>query len=184
MLILLGLAIIFAVTAATAFFVAQEFAYVAVDRSRLEQLAEDGDKAAERALRVTSRLSFTLSGAQLGITVTALFVGFFADPYLGEGLSDLLGTAMPPGAAGAIAGVVTFIFANVVQMVLGELAPKNLAIAKTIELARALSRPTLEYIAIAGPFIRFFDSGSNRLLRAGGIEPGETWAPGSAETAS
>ncbi|CAM3378227.1 hemolysin family protein [Stackebrandtia soli] len=173
MLILLGLVIILAVTAATAFFVAQEFAYVAVDRSRLEQLAEAGDKPAARALKVTARLSFMLSGAQLGITVTALFVGFFADPYLGEGLSELFGASMPAGVAGVLAGVLTLVFANVVQMVLGELAPKNLAIAKTVELARWLSRPTLIYVAIAGPIIRFFDSVSNRLLRSIGIEPVE-----------
>lgn len=174
MLILAGLAIIIVVTIATAFFVAQEFAYVAVDRSRLAQLAEEGDKASERALKVTSRLSFMLSGAQLGITVTTLFVGFFAEPYLGQGLRELLGgTPLPEAASVGISMVLTFTFANVVQMVLGELGPKNLAIAETVSLSRWLAGPTLVYLAIAGPVIRFFDSVSNRLLRLIGIEPVE-----------
>ena len=97
MLILVGLLLIIVLTAATGYFVAQEFGYVAVDRSRLRQLAEQGDAAAARALKVTERLSFMLSGAQLGITVTALLVGYVAEPYLGEGLADLLGVAGVPG---------------------------------------------------------------------------------------
>ena len=69
--------------------------------------------------------------------------------------------------------VVALLFATVVQMVLGELAPKNLAIAKPEALARALSRSTLIYLTVAGPLIRLFDATSNRLLRAVGIEPVE-----------
>lgn len=172
MLIVAGLVIIFGVTAATAFFVAQEFAFVAVERSRLQQLAETGDHAAEAALRVTQRLSFMLSGAQLGITVTALFVGFFAQPYLGSGLSDWLGgTAIPTAVSTVIAATVALLVANIAQMVLGELTPKNLAIAKTTALARWLARPTLAYLAVAGPFIKFFDAAANRVLRLFGIEP-------------
>ena len=70
MSIALGIALILALTAATGYFVAQEFAYVAVDRNALKDLAAGGDAPAERALEVTSRLSFTLSAAQFGITVT------------------------------------------------------------------------------------------------------------------
>lgn len=174
MLILAGLAIIVVVTVATAFFVAQEFAYVAVDRSRLAQLAEQGDKASDRALKVTARLSFMLSGAQLGITVTTLFVGFFAEPYLGQGLRELFGgTGLPTPLNIALSVILTFTVANVVQMVLGELGPKNLAIAETVKLSRWLAAPTLVYLAVAGPLIRFFDSTSNRLLRMIGIEPVE-----------
>ena len=75
-LIGLGIVLILALTAATGYFVALEFAYVAVDRNALRQLADDGDAAAQRALHVTSQLSFTLSAAQFGITVTALLVGY------------------------------------------------------------------------------------------------------------
>ncbi|SCG79437.1 hemolysin family protein [Micromonospora humi] len=172
MLILVGLLLITVLTAATGYFVAQEFGYVAVDRGKLKQLADGGDRAAARALEVTGRLSFMLSGAQLGITVTALLVGYVAEPYLGAGLADLLGLA---GVSGAVAlplsVALALVIATVVQMVLGELAPKNLAIARAVPLARALSRSTLIYLRIAGPLITLFDRAAVRLLRRVGIEP-------------
>ena len=174
MLILIGLVAILALTVATGYFVAQEFSYVAVDRGKLRALAEQGDVAAGRALKVASRLSFMLSGAQLGITVTALLAGYVAEPYLGQGLAELFGLAgMGRAASLSIAVVVALLFATVVQMVLGELAPKNLAIARPEMLAKALSRSTLMYLAVAGPLIRVFDAASNRLLRRVGIEPVE-----------
>jgi len=76
-LIAIGLALIVALTVATAYFVAAEFAYVAVDRSKLRRAADSGDRAAARAAGITGRLSFMLSGAQLGITVTALLGATF-----------------------------------------------------------------------------------------------------------
>ncbi|MCX2947334.1 hemolysin family protein [Lentzea sp. NEAU-D7] len=156
-----GLLAIVALTAATGYFVAQEFVYMAVDRGRLQQLAEGGSKAADRAYRVTQKLSFMLSGAQFGITVTALLVGYVAEPLLGTGL----------GVPGSM--VIALVFATFVQMVLGELLPKNLAIARPEKLALALSSSTLLYLKIAGPVIRLFDAAANRLLRAIGIEPVE-----------
>ncbi|MGW6934146.1 hemolysin family protein [Lentzea sp. NPDC054927] len=156
-----GLIAIVVLTVATGYFVAQEFAYMAVDRGRLQQLAEAGSKAADRAYRVTQKLSFMLSGAQFGITVTALLVGYVAEPLLGAGL----------GVPGSM--VIALAFATFVQMVLGELLPKNLAIARPEQLALALSVSTLVYLKIAGPVIRLFDAAANRLLRALGIEPVE-----------
>ncbi|MCS7475440.1 hemolysin family protein [Umezawaea endophytica] len=174
MLILWGLLTIVVLTAATGYFVAQEFAYMAVDRGRLRQMAEAGDKSAERAYRVTQRLSFMLSGAQFGITVTALLVGFVAEPLLGSGLAGVLGfTGLSEAARLSVSVAVALVFATVVQMVLGELVPKNLAIAKPETLAKALSSSTLVYLAVAGPVIRFFDASATRLLRSIGIEPVE-----------
>ncbi|TWD81686.1 CBS domain containing-hemolysin-like protein [Kribbella amoyensis] len=174
MLILIGLVVILVLTAATAFFVAQEFAYVAVDRGRLRTLADDGRPGADRALRVTSRLSFMLSGAQLGITVTALLAGYVAEPYLGQGLANVLGlTGLSESVSLSIAVVLALIVATVIQMVFGELAPKNLAIAKPEALALALARPTLAYLTVTGPIIKAFDATSNKLLRRVGIEPVE-----------
>ncbi|MFV2016950.1 hemolysin family protein [Micromonospora sp. LOL_023] len=172
MLIAVGLLLIVVLTVATGYFVAQEFGYVAVDRGRLRSMAEQGDAAAIRALRVTSRLSFMLSGAQLGITVTALLVGYVAEPYLGAGLSELLGDIGVPAAASLTVSVaLALVISTVVQMVLGELAPKNLALARAEVLARALSRSTLLYLAVAGPLIRLFDIAANRLLRRIGVDP-------------
>ena len=172
MLITIGVLAIVLLTAATGYFVAQEFAYVAVDRERLRAMAADGDAAAGRALQVTQRLSFVLSGAQVGITVTALLAGYVAEPYLGRGTAELLGlTGLSAAASTSISVVFALLFATVVQMVLGELAPKNLAIARPEALARSLARSTLVYLAVVGPLIRVFDAAANRLLRAVGIEP-------------
>ncbi|MFG2008161.1 hemolysin family protein [Micromonospora sp. NPDC048868] len=172
MLIVVGLLLITVLTVATGYFVAQEFGYVAVDRGRLKQLADDGDKAAARALEVTARLSFMLSGAQLGITVTALLVGYVAEPFLGAGLAELLGLAgVSTAVTLPLSVVLALVIATVVQMVLGELAPKNLAIARPEPLAKALSSSTLIYLKVAGPLIKLFDRAAVRLLRSVGIEP-------------
>jgi CBS domain containing-hemolysin-like protein len=182
MLILVGLLLVILVTAATGFFVAAEFGYVAVDRGRLRRQAENGDRAAARALKVTERLSFVLSGAQLGITVTALIVGYLAEPFLGDGLAELLGVAGVPAAVGLPVSIVfALLVATVVQMVLGELAPKNLAIARAEAVAKALSGATLRYLALFGPVIRLFDLAAGRLLRRIGIEPIEELPEGVTE---
>ena len=173
MTIALGIALILVLTAATGYFVAQEFAYVAVDRNALKELAAQGDESAERALRVTSRLSFTLSAAQFGITVTALLVGYISEPLVGAGLAELLDPSMSYAARLSLSVTAVLIFSTVVQMVFGELAPKNLAIARTVPLARALSRSTLVYLTVAGPVVRLFDRASTSLLRKVGIEPVE-----------
>ncbi|GAA4702883.1 hemolysin family protein [Phytohabitans rumicis] len=172
MLIAVGFLLILLLTALTGYFVAQEFGYVAVDRGKLRRLAGEGDAAAARALKVTGRLSFMLSGAQLGITVTVLLVGYVAEPFVGEGLADLLGTAgVPQSVSLPVSVVLVLLISTVVQMVLGELAPKNLAIARPEALARRLSRSTLLYLAMFGPVIRIFDLAAARLLRRVGVEP-------------
>jgi len=119
-------------------------------------------------------LSFVLSGSQVGITVTALLAGYFAEPYLGEGLEAVLGSAgVPETVSVSVSVILALLLATVIQMVLGELAPKNLAIAKAEAIALRLSRSTLVYLTIAGPIIRVFDAASNRILRRVGIEPVE-----------
>lgn len=161
-------------TVATGYFVAQEFAYVAVDRSALKHQAEQGNAAAQRALQVTDRLSFTLSGAQFGITVTAILVGYVAEPFIGSGAKDTLqDLGIAPSLGNVIATTATLLFATVVQMILGELAPKNWAIARSQALALALSRSTLLYLAFAGPVIKIFDAAATKILRKIGIEPAE-----------
>ncbi|GAA2868700.1 hemolysin family protein [Streptosporangium fragile] len=174
MSIALGLLAVLVLTLATGYFVAQEFAYVTADRLALSQQAAEGDRKAARAIKVMERLSFMLSGAQLGITVTALVVGFIAKPALAELIAPALRAAgLTGGAVDALALALGFALATIIQMVLGELAPKNLALAKPEPLARALAASTLVYMTIAGPVIRLFDTAANRLLRAVGIEPVE-----------
>jgi CBS domain containing-hemolysin-like protein len=178
-LIAVGLLLIVGLTALTGYFVIQEFGYVAVDRGRLRRAAEAGDRNSARAVRVTQRLSFMLSGAQLGITVTALLVGYVAEPYLGAGLAMLFGASgISTGLSTALAVTIALVVSTVVQMVLGELAPKNLAIARSQGVARALAPSTLAYLTVAGPVIQLFDTAANRILRRVGVEPAEELEPG------
>lgn len=172
LLLLVGLVLIALIIAANGYFVAQEFAYMSVDRSVLRARAENGDSAAVRALKVTERTSFMLSGAQLGITVTGLLVGYVAEPFIGEAIRLLLGGAgVPAGTGIAVGTIVALVLATVVQMIFGELFPKNLAIASPTPLARALAGPTLVYLAVFGWLIFLFDKASNALLRLVRVEP-------------
>ncbi|WP_425825563.1 hemolysin family protein [Streptomyces fractus] len=170
----LGLLAVLVLTAGTGYFVAQEFAYVAADRLALARDAEAGDKRAAKALKVLERLSFMLSGAQLGITVTGLVVGFLAEPSVSTLLRPALeGIGIPDAAVTGISVVLAFVLATVVQMVLGELAPKNLALAVPERLAKSLAGSTLGYLKVVGPVVHLFDSAANTLLRKVGIEPVE-----------
>lgn len=170
--LLVGIFIIATMIAANGYFVAQEFAYMAVDRTRLAARAAEGDEASRRALQVTKRTSFMLSGAQLGITVTGLLVGFVAEPFVGRSLGELLGGVGVSTEWGITVGtILTLLVATVVQMIFGELYPKNLAIANADPLARGLARSTLLYLSVFGWLIAFFDKAANLFLRALRIEP-------------
>lgn len=170
--LLAGVLLILVIIAANGYFVAQEFSYMAVDRSRLNAQAANGDKAAQRALRVTERTSFMLSGAQLGITVTGLLVGYVAEPLIGNAIGELLGGVGVPTAVGISIGTVgVLVVATFVQMLFAELFPKNLAIAQPYPVARWLATSTLVYLRLAGWLIWVFDTSSNLLLKALRIEP-------------
>ncbi|WP_432488699.1 hemolysin family protein [Kineococcus sp. SYSU DK018] len=170
--LLLGVLVVVLITAVTAYFVAQEFAYMSVDRSGLGARAEAGDAGARRALAVTRRTSFMLSGAQLGITVTGLLVGYVAEPLIGESLGALLGGAGVPTAVSlGVGAAFALLLSTFVQMLFGELFPKNYAIAEPERVATRLARSTLAYLKVFGWLIRVFDQASNALLRVLRIEP-------------
>jgi CBS domain containing-hemolysin-like protein len=172
LLLLSGVLVVLAITAVTGYFVAQEFAFMAVDRSRLNARAAAGDAGAKRALAVTRRTSFMLSGAQLGITVTGLVVGYVAEPLIGEALGSALGGVGVPQAAGIAVGMVlALLFSTFVQMLFGELFPKNLAIARPEPTALRLAGSTTAYLTVFGWLIQVFDRASNALLRMLRIEP-------------
>ena len=168
--LLVGVCVVLLITGGTAFFVAQEFAYMAVDRSRLTASAARGDAAAARALGITSRTSFMLSGAQLGITVTGLLVGYVAEPLIGVALADLAGGSSTAWALG-VGSIVALGFSTIVQMLFGELLPKNYAISRPDGSARWLATPTRIYLAVMKPLIWFFDKAAELFLKAMGIEP-------------
>jgi CBS domain containing-hemolysin-like protein len=167
-LLLLGLTAV--LIAANALFVAAEFSLVTVDRTAIEAQADD-DRAASRVLSALRSLSTQLSGAQLGITVTSLLVGFLAEPSLATLLAGPLeswgisSTAVAVGLALAIA--------TTVQMVFGELVPKNWAISEPVAVAKAVSPAHMAFTAAMRPLISFLNGSANRLLRVMGIEPTE-----------
>ncbi|MGW5877426.1 hemolysin family protein [Nocardiopsis terrae] len=172
--IALGFLVVLVLIAANGYFVAQEFGYMAVDRSRLKARAAAGDTGAKRALAVTKRTSFMLSGAQLGITVTGLLVGYVAEPMIGTGIGVLLGGVGVPLGTGVAAGTLfALVFSTVVQMIFGELFPKNLAIARPEPVARWLALSTGIYLKVFGPVIWLFDQAAIVLLKAVRIEPVE-----------
>lgn len=147
-----------------------------VDRSRLRAAAEAGDPAAARTLKVTRRTSFMLSGAQLGITVTGLLVGYVAEPLIGQAFGELLGVTGVPTAVGvAIGTVLALIFATLVQMLFGELFPKNLSIARA---ARSPTRSglTWETASVARTHRKSRSLASNRVARGqlGRLQPATT----------
>jgi len=171
---LLGVLAVLLLTLGTALYVAAEFSLVAVDRTQLERAARSGDHAAGRVLAAVRTLSFQLSGAQLGITVTTLVVGFIAEPSLSVLLEPALGAVgLPEGATRPVTIVIALVFATVLQMVLGELIPKNLAIARPDQVARAIAGPQRLSSAVLRPLIAVCNGAANKVVRALGIEPQE-----------
>lgn len=161
-----------ALVAANAAFVAAEFALVAVDRTRVDERARQGSAAAARVQGLLDRLSYHLSGAQLGITVTSLMLGFLAEPSVAAviepGLEAIFGD-VPAGVSIALALAI----ATVVQMVFGELVPKSLATSRPLESSLALARPTAIYGTIARPVVGGLDSLAARITRRLGVEPAD-----------
>ncbi|WP_436796253.1 hemolysin family protein [Actinospongicola halichondriae] len=154
-------------------FVAHEFALVAVDRSRIKRQAEDGVARARAVERQIRRLSFHLSGAQLGITVTSLVLGFIAEPVVARLLEPLVGSLVGDDRAVAVSVVLALLLATTLQMVMGELVPKSVAIAEPTQSAFALARPMQAYGFVVGPMVRFLNGVANWTVRRLGIEPQE-----------
>jgi magnesium and cobalt exporter, CNNM family len=150
------------------FFVAAEFSLVTVDRGRLRQLAESGDRGARGIQAAVRKLSFQLSGAQLGITITSLLLGVLAEPAIAHLLA--------PGVGEAVAVALALALATVAQMVLGELVPKNAALARPLQVARLSVPPQRVFSALFGPLIRAFNGAANAMVRALGAQPQEELA--------
>ncbi|MGI8335614.1 hemolysin family protein [Actinomadura scrupuli] len=152
-----------ALIAANGVFVAAEFSLVTVDRGQVQRLAAAGDRSAKGVLAAVRQLSFQLSGAQLGITITSLLLGMITEPALAHLLSPWLPESVAVVAALAIA--------TVAQMVLGELVPKNAALAKPLTVARFAIPPQRAFSVVFGPLIRAFNAIANNLVHRLGVEP-------------
>ncbi|HZK51893.1 MAG TPA: hemolysin family protein, partial [Actinomycetota bacterium] len=157
-----------------AFYVAGEFALVAADRTKIEALAEKGDRKAKSAMAALHSLSFQLSGAQLGITISSLIVGFIVEPAVARPLEPLVQSlGAPEGSSLGISVAIALVLATATQMVIGELVPKNLALAKPVGLAMWISGPMRVANLATKPLIFFLNNSANWTVRRLGIEPQE-----------
>lgn len=155
-------------------FVAAEFSFITVDRATVERRAADGDASAVGILKALRSLSTQLSGAQLGITITNLAIGYLAEPAIGRLVRGPLEAVGVTGGAQSVASyLIALLLSTFGTMLLGELIPKNLALALPFRAAAATQRPQRVFSkAMAWP-IRGLNSMANRTLHALGIEPQE-----------
>lgn len=161
-------------TVGTAMFVGAEFSLTALERSTVEANARSGgrlDKIVQTAHRT---LSFQLSGAQLGISITTLATGYLAEPVLAHLLHDpLQATGLADRYVEPVAVALALLLATSVSMVFGELVPKNLAIAKPVSTARSTAPWQWLFATALTPAIKVTNGTANWILRRLGIEPAE-----------
>jgi CBS domain containing-hemolysin-like protein len=158
-------------------FVAAEFSFITVSRSTVERAAADGDRRAGGVLLALRSLSTQLSGAQVGITVTNLAIGFLAEPAIADLIDGpLTSVGLPAAGARSISIVIALVLATALTMIMGELVPKNLAIARPLQTASAVQGFMRAFTTSIRPLIVFFNGTANRLLRLLGVEPQEELA--------
>ncbi len=168
-----GLGVMVVLLALNGFFVAAEFALLASRRTRIEQLAADGDPRARHALAGLRELSLMLAGAQLGITMCSLALGAVAEPALAALIEGLLGELVT--LSDTTLHVIGFAFGLSIvvflHMVVGEMAPKSWAISHPEGSAMMLARPFRLFVKLFHPVIRLLNWCANVTLRAVGVEP-------------
>lgn len=161
---------------ANGFFVAAEFALVGVRRSRVEQLMTEGHPQAKPLKRAVDKLDTYLAATQLGITMTSLGLGWIGEPALAAIIEPVLHSFLPHGLAvigsHTLSVIIAFTIITTLHIVLGELAPKSLAIQKPEGTALALVRPLELYLSLFRPAISFLNSLGNLVLKLIGLQPG------------
>lgn len=157
---------------ATAFFVAAEFALIKVRPTRINQLAMEGSKSALAVQRIQDNLDGYLSACQLGITITALGLGWLGEPTVHHLLEPLfIKYGVADQWAGTISFILSFAIVTFLHVVLGELAPKTLAIQKAEELSLGLARPLLAFYKIMYPFIWLLNGSARLFIGLFGLKP-------------
>lgn len=153
------------------FFVAVEFSLISLDVPTVQRLVDNGDKGAKPVLKALKSLSTQLSSCQLGITLTALLTGFFLEPSLGRLLVAPLEPFLGDNEAVvySVSLTIAMIIGTALSMLIGELVPKNLSLARAMPVARALARPQLIFTAIFRPIIAGLNNFSNWILSLLGV---------------
>src|SRR6266566_7148295 len=156
------------------FFVAAEFSLVAARRSKLDEMIAKGDRSARTVQTALQNLDRYIASTQLGITIASLALGWIGEPVLAHLFDQLfrtLGLNPSPAAMHVAAVPVAFFLLTFFHIVLGELAPKSVALASPEKTARAVVRPLMLFSRFMSPFIWFFNGAANSLLRLFGVEP-------------
>ncbi|UKA54588.1 hemolysin family protein [Arthrobacter sp. FW305-BF8] len=170
--IMIGIGLI--LTVGTGFFVASEFALVNLDRNDLESRQARGEKRLAPTINALKITSTHLSGAQLGITLTTLLTGYTFEPAISKLLSGPLTAAgFPEGLVPGVGAVVAIFIATIFSMVIGELVPKNFALALPLATAKVVVPFQALFTAVFKPVILLFNNTANAIIRSFGIEPKE-----------
>lgn len=167
-----GILLAVVLLALNAFFVGAEFALLSARRSQIEPRAKEGSRSARTALRAMEHVSLVMAGAQLGITVCSLGLGAVGEPAVAHLLEPLFHAMRVPDAAlHAVAFVVAMSLVVYLHVVLGEMVPKNIALAGPDRAALVLSPPMMVMVMVLRPFIIVLNLSANGILRLLGIEP-------------
>ncbi|QWF85516.1 hemolysin family protein [Amycolatopsis sp. CA-230715] len=174
-LAVLGVLFFILLTIGTGLAVAAEFSLTALERSTVDaNVRQVGDKRSTTVQKAHRTLSFQLSGAQVAITITTLVTGYVAEPLIGRLVNPLLtAVGLPGGAAGVVSLVLTLLIATSASMILGEMVPKNLAIARPLQTARAVAGYHSRFSALFRWLITLMNNSANFLVRKFGVEPQE-----------
>jgi CBS domain containing-hemolysin-like protein len=166
----IGLSVV--LLALNAFFVGAEFALVSARRATIEPRAEEGGRLAKIALGAMERISLMMAGAQLGITICSLGLGYLGEPAVAHTIEPLFeAVGLPEGLLHPIAFAIALALVASLHVVLGEMVPKNIALAGPDRAAMALAPPLVLVVRVLHPFIALFNWIANVCLRAVGVEP-------------
>ncbi|MDI4649992.1 hemolysin family protein [Cohnella hashimotonis] len=164
--------IVLALIACTAFFVAAEYAVIRVRMSRIEQMVAEGNKKASAVKQIVARLDEYLSACQLGNTLTNLALGWLGESTVEHLLSPVFGLfALPESVETVVSFVIAFLILTFLEVVVGELLPKIVAIQKAESLALALARPLMIFFKITYPFSWLLNRSARLLTGMFGMKP-------------
>lgn len=156
----------------TGFFVATEFAIIKIRSSRVDQMVIEGRRNALAVKQVTSNLDGYLSACQLGITITALGLGWLGEPTMEKVLHPLFNYfALPEQVSSVLSFAIAFIVITFLHVVVGELAPKTLAIQKAEAISVLFVKPIIWFYKLMYPFIWMLNGSANAIIRLFGLKP-------------
>jgi len=158
---------------ANGFFVAVEFAVLASRRTKLETMADEGSAAARVALQSLGDVNRQLAGAQLGITIASLLLGFVAEPAVARLVEGAIESVveLPAGVLHSVGFAVALLIVVLLHMVVGEMVPKNIAIAAPERTLLALALPNRAYVWTVRPVLAVLNGLGNWVVRRFGVEP-------------